>query len=117
MPQPAEAWQADSDLAEQGGDLARAVVLDLTHGRARPAARPPGGKLPALGRDDFLLDETQKLPALRQGYAQSRDVARITSTHDLQHVNTAARPVDPGFDQAQNQLHPHSPAAETYGRS
>src|SRR5687768_17280237 len=55
--------------------------------------------------------------ALRQGYAQSRDVARITSTHDLQHVDTAARTVDPGFDQAQNQLHPHSPAAETYGRS
>ena len=23
---------------------------------------------------------------------------------------------DPDFDQAQNQLHPHSPAAETYGR-
>jgi hypothetical protein len=86
----AEAWQADSDLAEQGGDLARAVVLELTHCRARPAARPPDGKLPALGRDDFLLDETQKLLALRQGYAQSRDVARITSTHDLQHVDTAA---------------------------
>ena len=59
----AEAGQADGDLTERGGYLARAVVLDLTHGRARPAARPPGGKLPALGRDDFLLDETQKLLA------------------------------------------------------
>ena len=57
--------------------------------------------VPEVGRDDFLLDETQKLLALRQGYAQSRDVARITSAHDLQHVDTAARTVNPGFDQAQ----------------
>jgi hypothetical protein len=34
----------------------------------------------ALRRHDFLLDETQKLLALRQGYAQSRDVTGITST-------------------------------------
>jgi hypothetical protein len=73
--------------------------------------------VPTLRRDDGLLDQSQKLFALRQSYAQSRDVARITSTHDLQHVDTAARTVDPGFDQVQNQLHPHSPAAETYGRS
>ena len=46
--------------------------------------------VPALRRHDFLLDETQKLLALRQGYARSRDVARITATNDLQHVNTAA---------------------------
>ena len=30
----AEAWQTDGDLAEQGGDLARAVILELTHRRA-----------------------------------------------------------------------------------
>src|SRR4051812_11459515 len=70
----AEAWQTDGDLAEQGGDLTRAVILDLTHGRARPAGRPPAGKLPAPRRDDLLLDETRKLLALRQSYAQSRDV-------------------------------------------
>jgi hypothetical protein len=29
--------------------------------------------VPALGRDDFLLDESQKLLALRQGYARSHD--------------------------------------------
>jgi len=29
-----EAGQTDGDPAEQGGDLARAVVLDLTHRRA-----------------------------------------------------------------------------------
>ena len=73
--------------------------------------------VPELGRDDFLLDETQKLLALRQGYAWSRDVARITATNDLQHVDTAARTVDPGFDQAQSQLRPQSPTAETDGRS
>ena len=73
--------------------------------------------VPALRRHDFLLDESQKLLALRQSYAQSRDVARITSTHDIQHVDTTARTVDPGFDQAQNQLHTHSPTAEMYGRS
>ena len=57
--------------------------------------RSPDGKLPALRRDDFLLDETQKLLALRQGYAQSRDVAGITSTHDLEPVDTAVEPSDP----------------------
>jgi hypothetical protein len=98
----AETWQTDGDLAVRGGDLARAVILDLAHRRARPTARSPGGKLPALRCDDFLLDETRKLLALRQGDARSRDVARITSTHNLQHVDTAARTVDPGFDQAQN---------------
>lgn len=73
--------------------------------------------VPALRRHDFLLDESQKLLALRQGYTQSRDVAGITSTYDLEHVDTAVRTINPGFHQAQNQLHPHSPAAETYGRS
>jgi hypothetical protein len=53
--------------------------------------------VPALGRDDFLLDESQKLLALRQSYAQSRDVARITSTHDLQHVNTSTLRLEPSI--------------------
>ena len=62
--------------------------------------------VPALGRDDFLLDESHKLLALRQGQAQSRDVAKITGAVDLHHVDAAARPVDPGFHQAQNPPHP-----------
>ena len=35
----AEAWQTQRDLAERGGDLARAVILDLTHGRAQLGRR------------------------------------------------------------------------------
>jgi hypothetical protein len=53
----------------------------------------------------------------RQAQAQIRQVAKIIGTDDLQHVNAPARTVDPGFYQAQNQPHPHSPAAETYGWS
>jgi hypothetical protein len=53
--------------------------------------------VPELGRDDFLLDETQKLLALRQGYARSRDVARITATNDLQHVNTSTLRLEPSI--------------------
>src|SRR5690349_8221841 len=70
----AEAGQAQRDLAEQGSDLARAVILELAHSRARPAVRPPGRTVPALCRDDSLLDQSQKLLALRQGYVRSRDV-------------------------------------------
>jgi hypothetical protein len=46
-------------------------------------------------RGDFLLDESQKLLGLRQGYAQSSDVARIISTHDLQHIDTQLEPSIP----------------------
>ena len=46
-------------------------------------------------RGDFLLDESQKLLGLRQGYAQSSDVARIISTHDLQHIDTQLEPAIP----------------------
>lgn len=69
--------------------------------------------VPALHRDERLLDETLKLLALRQGYAQSRDVAGIIPTQDFEYVDTAVRTVRSHFHQAQNQLHPHSPAAET----
>jgi hypothetical protein len=49
--------------------------------------------VPALRRDELLLDETQKLFALRQGYTQSRDVAGIVPTHDFEYVDTAVRTV------------------------
>ena len=62
--------------------------------------------VPALGCDDFLLDQSHKLLALRQGQAQSRDVAQITEAVDRHHVDAAARPIDPGFHQAQNPPHP-----------
>jgi hypothetical protein len=34
--------------------------------------------VPALGCDDFLLDESHKLLALRQGQTQIRDIAKLT---------------------------------------
>jgi hypothetical protein len=62
--------------------------------------------VPALDCDDFLLDQSHKLLALRQGQTQSRDVVKITGRVDHQHVDASARPLDPGLHQAQNPSHP-----------
>src|SRR5687768_1429416 len=46
--------------------LVRAVILDLARRSTDPTHRPPSGMVPALGRDDFLLDESQRrLPSDR----------------------------------------------------
>jgi len=58
--------------------------------------------VPALGRDGRLLNLRQQLFAVRQGQAQTREIAQITGALDLQHVDAAARTVEPGFYQAQN---------------
>lgn len=99
----AEAGQSEHDLTEQGGDLVRAVILDLAGGSAGATYRPSDRMVPALGCDDFLLDPSHKLLALCQ--AQSRNVAQITGAVDRHHVNAPARSVDPGFHQAQNPPH------------
>ena len=65
----AEARQSERDLTEQGGDLVGAVILDLARGSAGATQRPLGRLVPALGRDDFLLNQSDKLLALRQGQA------------------------------------------------
>jgi len=62
--------------------------------------------VPALGCDDFLLDQSDKLLALRQGQTQSRNIAQIAGAVDRQHVDASARPIDPGLHQAQNPPHP-----------
>jgi hypothetical protein len=46
--------------------------------------------IPALGCDDFLLNKSDKLLALRQGQAKIRDVAKITGATDFHHVNASA---------------------------
>ena len=102
----AEAGQPERDLTEQGGDLVGAVILDLARGSAGATQRPSDRMVPALGCDDFLLDQSHKLLALRQGQAQIRDVAKITGAVDRHHVDASARPIDPGFHQAQNPPHP-----------
>jgi len=58
--------------------------------------------VPALGRDDRLLNLRQQLFAVRQGQAQIREIAQITGALDLQHVDAAARTINPDFHQAQN---------------
>jgi hypothetical protein len=58
-----KARQPDRDLTEQGGDLVRAVVLDLAHGGAGPVLRPPGRMVPTLRRNDFLLNSGQTIGA------------------------------------------------------
>ena len=59
----AEAGQSERDLTEQGGDLVGAVILDLAGGGASSAFRPSDCMVPALGCDDFLLDQSHKLLA------------------------------------------------------
>ena len=102
----AEAGQPERDLAEHGGDLVGAVILDLARGSAGATYRPSGRMVPALGCDDFLLDQSHKLLALRQGQAQIRNIAQITGAVDRHHVDASARPIDPGLHQAQNPPHP-----------
>ena len=102
----AEAGQPERDLAEQGGDLMGTVIFDLARGSAGATQRPSDRMVPALGCDDFLLDQSHKLLALRQGQAQSRNVAQITEAVDRHHVDASARSIDPGFHQAQNPPHP-----------
>jgi hypothetical protein len=101
----AETEQSERDLTEQGGDLVRAVILDLAGGGAGSAVRPSDRMVPALGCDDCLLDQSHKLLALRQGQAQSRNIAKITGAVDHHHVDASARTLDPGFHQAQNPPH------------
>jgi hypothetical protein len=101
----AEAGQSEHDLTEQGGDLVRPVILDLAGGGASSAFRPSGRMVPALGCDDCLLDQSHKLLALRQGQPQIRNVAQITGALDHHYVNISARPIDPGFHQAQHPPH------------
>ena len=67
--------------------------------------RNPERMDPTLGCDDFLLDQSHKLLALRQGQTQIRDVAKITRAVDLHHVDASARPIDTSFHQAQNPPH------------
>jgi len=113
----AETRQSEHDLTEQGGDLVRAVILDLAGGGAGPAFRPSDRMVPALGCDDCLLDQSDKLLALRQGQAQIRNIAKITGAVDHHDVDASARTLDPGFHQAQNPSHFCSPASQKLGRS
>ena len=83
----AEAGQPECDLTEQGGDLVRPVVLDLAGDGASSTVRPSNRMIPALGCDDFLLDESHKLLAMRQGQTQTCDVAENLF------VDGACRPV------------------------
>jgi hypothetical protein len=98
----AEAGQPKRDLSEQGGDPVRPVILDLA--RSSTGATQPGRMVPALGCDDFLLDESHKPLALRQGQAQSRNVAKIIREVDRHHVDASARTLD--LHQPQNPPHP-----------
>jgi hypothetical protein len=100
-----EAGQPERDLTEQGGDLVKPVVLDMAGDDAGSAVRPSDRMIPALGHDDFLLDQSHKPLALHQGQAQIRDVAEITAAVDRHHVDASARPIDPGFHQTQNPSH------------
>jgi hypothetical protein len=62
--------------------------------------------IPALGCDDRLLNLAQELLTLRELQPEVGKVAEITRVVDLQHVNTARRPLDPTLHQTQ--YPPHS---------
>src|SRR3954464_9473972 len=66
----------------------------------------PKPMVPALGCDDFLLDQSHKLRALRQGQAQSRNVAQIIGAVDYHHVDASTQSLDPGFHQTHPILDP-----------
>jgi hypothetical protein len=46
--------------------------------------------VPALGRDDFLLDRSHKLLAVCQSQTRISDVARIIAAVQRQHVDASA---------------------------
>jgi hypothetical protein len=61
---------------------------------------------PGIGGDHRLLNLAQKLLAIRQAQAKIRKVVKVAGAVNLQHVNAAQRPLDPGLHQAQ--YPPHS---------
>jgi hypothetical protein len=71
----------------------------------------------ALRRDQRLLDLGHKLLAIHQAQSKIPEVAQVTGTDDLQHVNAPDHALVPGFHQTQNQPHPQSPAANMPDRS
>jgi hypothetical protein len=73
----AEAGQPNRDRAEHGGNPAGPVIFQRARRAAGPAARPPGGMVPALRRDHRLLHPGQKLLALRVRQTEIRQIAQI----------------------------------------
>jgi hypothetical protein len=71
----------------------------------------------ALRRNDRLLNLGHELLAIHQAQAKIPEIAQVTGTDDLQHVDALDHSLNPGFHQTQNQPHPHSPAADMTGRS
>ena len=61
--------------------------------------------VPALGCDDFLLDQSHKLLALRQSQTQIRDIAQLPGAADRHYVDASARPIDPSLHRARNPPH------------
>jgi hypothetical protein len=102
----AKARQPNRDSAEQGGNPAGTIIFDPAYTAAGPACRPVSGMIPALGSDDRLLNLAQQLLTLRELQPEVGKVAEITRVVDLQHVNTARRPLDPTLHQTQ--YPPHS---------
>ena len=113
----AEARQSERDLAEHGGDPVGSVVLDLTRCRARSAGRPLGSMVAALRRNDGLLNLGHELLAIHKAQSKIAEVAQVTGTDDLQHVDAPDHSLNPGFHQTQNQPHLQSPAANMLDRS
>ena len=101
----AEAGQPDRDRAGQGGDPAGSVIFHVARAAAGPARRPLGGMVPALRRDNRLLNPGQKLLAFCVRQSQSRQIPEITGAVDLQHVDAARRTVGPALHQAQYPSH------------
>jgi hypothetical protein len=74
-PGTAKARQPERDLAEHGGDLVGPIILDLARCRARLAGRPPGGMVPALRRNDRLLNLGYELLAIHKAQAKIPEFA------------------------------------------
>jgi hypothetical protein len=85
-------------------------VLDVTRLTARRAIRTQNRVFVGLDGDDRLLQARQDLLRLSQRQPQLGDIAEATKWPDIQYIDDPCRTIDPGFNQAQDPLHPRTPS-------
>src|SRR5712671_3105589 len=106
----AKSRQPHGHPAEQGRDLVKPPVLDVTSPAAGRAIRPQSRMIVGLHGNNRLLNVRQKLLCLGQRQPHIPDIAKVDGPADLQHIDTPCPAVGPLFDQPQNPSHPRSPS-------
>ena len=93
------------DLTEKRRDHVLPMVFHSARAAAARADRPPGGMLPDLGGDDFLLERRQQLLRFRQGQTQSADVTETVGPTYFNDVPSLSLSLGTGLHQPQNPGH------------